>query len=109
MLPLGFFGLLLSVVPQFASYVQLVDWLDGNTTVTAAHVLLPNILSWLLMWMNAMVLCYGLRQKERLRSQLQRAGAVWTHNEAVARQLHETIEAAQRRVDELTGAWATST
>lgn len=102
-LPLGFFSLLLSCVPQFISYIALVDRLDGNGEVSYEAILVPNALSWGLMWISSLVVCWGLHQKEQLRASLQASGAVWTANEHLAQHVHQTIEAAQQRVDDLNG------
>lgn len=84
-LPLGFLFLLLSTVPQFVSYLNLVKRLDDpdNSSITLAQVLVPNAVSWFAMWCSSLVIAYGLRQKERMRDQLMATGAVWTYHEGV--------------------------
>lgn len=103
-LPLGFLALLMSCVPQFVSYFSLVCLLDqleasGTTTVTYETVLLPNAVSWFMMWLASLVLVVGLRQKELVRERLLSAGRVWTAQEYLAMQMSYPTETAQRRVD----------
>ena len=87
-LPLGFFILLISNVPQFFSFLYLVKRLDNpvDSEVTYAQILVPNAISWFVMWLSGLVIGYGLRQKERLRDQLLASGAVWTYHEAVRKE-----------------------
>lgn len=66
-------------------------------------ILVPNAISWLLMWLSSCVLAAGLRQKERLREALLAIGAVWTLHESVARRMTREREAAQDRVDNMSG------
>ena len=105
MLPLGFLGLLIACVPQFISYVGLVGMLDdmertGTSAYSVEAILLPNAVSWFLMWIASLVLVVGLRRKEHLRETLLAAGHVWTAHEHLAnRMATEAAESAQRRVD----------
>eukprot|EP00798_Chlamydomonas_sp_ICE-L_P023179 gene23179-30391_t len=136
LLPLGFFCLLASTAPQFASYLLLVQRLDGDKSISnallptapncsqllltapscyqllpvtnriavacgAVTIIIPNIVSWLLMWFSAMILAAGLYRKERVRAVLLANGAVWTAHETVARRLYEDRAAAQAEVANL--------
>ena len=86
-LPLGFLFLLISTVPQFVSYLNLTSLLNDpdGSEVTLASILIPNAISWFLMWVSSLIIAYGLRQKERLRDHLLATGAVWTYHEGVRR------------------------
>ncbi|KXZ45871.1 hypothetical protein GPECTOR_50g665 [Gonium pectorale] len=63
--------------------------------------MLPNSVSWLLMWGSGCLLAVALRSKERVRQALLARGAVWTAHAAVARRLTAEREEATRRVDAL--------
>lgn len=102
LLPVGFLCLLLSTVPQFVSYMELVKGLDANPyDVNYEAVLIPNALSWFCMWLSSIILTVGLRQKERVREFLLRTGRVWTRHEFVARRMNQEREAAQQKIDNL--------
>jgi len=104
LLPLGFFSLLVSCVPQFVSYYELVSCLESGTcredVQTLRTVLVLNAVSWFMMWCSSLMLVTGLRQKERIRETLLAAGHVWTAHENLAHRLaSEAAASAQRRVD----------
>lgn len=70
--------------------------------VSAQAIMLPNMLSWLLMWLSGLVVVWGLARKEARRDALLARGAVWTAHEAFARRFAAAEGGeARRRVDEL--------
>jgi len=102
LLPISFLLLLLSTVPQFVSYVFLVQRLDSGVAsgVSFAQILVPNSASWFAMWLVSLLLAWGLRRKERVRDALLQSGAVWTMHEQVARRLRQQdVDVLQRKVD----------
>ena len=109
-LPIGFFLLLTSTTPQFASYVYLVDLLqslkdnnlaDLDIQRSISYICVPNAMSWGIMWLSSLIIFYGLRQKELLRGRLLAANQVWTLNEQVARALRGDGEGERTRVDQM--------
>lgn len=102
-LPVGFFALLLSCIPQFISYISLVDKLDGNVDVSNQAILIPNAMSWLFMWLTSLIVCWGLYKKEAVRASLHSFGAVWTARDDNTGQVNYTLETVQQHVDDLTG------
>ncbi|GMH43727.1 hypothetical protein BSKO_11649 [Bryopsis sp. KO-2023] len=102
LIPWMWFSAMFLLTCMFISYIALVDKLDGDSEVSNRAILIPNAASWLMMWLSSIVVCRGLYQKEELRASLQAAGAVWTASEQIARQMHQTMEAAQKRIDDLT-------
>lgn len=101
-LPVGFFALLLSCIPQFISYISLVDKLDGDVDVSNQAILIPNAVSWFFMWITSLIVCWGLHKKEIDRASASSFGS-WTARDQLPGQANYTQEAAQQQADNLTG------
>eukprot|EP00854_Cymbomonas_tetramitiformis_P021636 gene21636-26024_t len=94
-LQLGIFFMFVSFTPQFVSYLRLVERLDGDDSVSYGDIMVPNVLSWALLFLSSLVMWWGLRARERTRSERQiLQQGFWEHQVEVA-----SLEAAQASVD----------
>lgn len=101
-MPLGTLALLCAAGAQLPGWAALARLLDGDDSVSAAHVLGPMAVGWFGMWAAALVVSSGLLWKERLRASLAAAGRTWTADDATHRSVMRTdFHEAQRQVDRM--------
>jgi hypothetical protein len=104
-MPLGTLALLLSAAAQLPGFVLLSRRLDGDAGIGATAALAPMAAGWAAMWAASLVVCCGLRWKERLRAGLAAAGRTWTVDDATHRSvMRADVRETQRQVDAMTDA-----
>lgn len=104
-MPLGSLALLTAAGAQLPGFVLLSRLLDGDASVRVVHALAPMAVSWALMWASALVVCSGLRWKERLRASLAASGRTWTMDDVTNRSvMRADVRETQRQVDTMNDA-----
>jgi len=104
-MPLGSLALLVSAGAQLPGFVLLSRRLDGGWSVPASAAIAPMAASWASMWVSALIVCTGLRWKERLRAALAAAGRTWTMDDVTHRSvMRSDLQETQRQVDSMSDA-----
>jgi len=98
LLQVGIFCMCVSFSPQFVSYLRLVSQLDGVSSSSYEDILVPNIVSWTLLFLSSLIIYSGLYERERMR-------ATWRMTERNMWEMHvqgAVMEAAQASVNYMT-------
>lgn len=53
------------VAAQFVSYLRLVIFLDGDAGATVRDIMLPNVVSWFMLFGSSLIIWWGLLMQER--------------------------------------------
>ena len=56
-----------TILVQFISYQRLVITLDSSRSFTYLEILVPNILSWVMLFVSSLIMFTGLREREIMR------------------------------------------
>eukprot|EP00959_Pyramimonas_sp_CCMP1952_P162773 3402799-Pyramimonas_sp.AAC.1 len=89
----------MSFSPQFVSYLRLVSQLDGVSEQSYYDILMPNIVSWMLLFMSSLIIYVGLHKKEDLREGADPAAHWALHERHIA---GTVLEAEQASVNYMT-------